>query len=95
MWFALPLPALNALYSWYQGLIVHSRQTRGITEAVLVFLVVCSAILAGGVYWGRITGLYVGLTAFSVGTLAQTGWLWVRSRPAMRMARTTALSLLD
>ncbi len=87
LWPALPLPGLSALSSWYQGLIVHSRRTRGITESTVVFLVVCTAILGGGVLWGRTIGLYVGLIAFSAGLLAQTAWLWVRSRAAVQFAR--------
>jgi len=84
LWVALPLPGLNVLQSWYQGSIVHSRRTRGITESVGLFLLISSAMLLAGVAWGQVPGLYVGLGAFSVGGLAQTIWLWGRSRPAMR-----------
>lgn len=82
MWIALPMPALSVYQSWYQGIILHGRRTKGITEAVVVFLVTCSALLWAGVAWGRITGLYVGLAAFVTAMLAQTAWLWYRSRPA-------------
>jgi hypothetical protein len=84
LWVVLPLPGLNALQSWYQGAIVHSHRTRGITEAVVFFLLTSSAILWAGVGWGQMTGLYVGLVAFGAGMLVQTAWLWRRSRPAMR-----------
>jgi hypothetical protein len=84
LWLFLPIPALSALQSWYQGAILNSRRTRGITEAIVVFLLTASAILWIGVAWGRIAGLYVGGLAFSVGTSMQTIWLWLRSRPAMR-----------
>jgi hypothetical protein len=82
MWIALPMPALSVYQSWYQGIILHGRRTKGITEAVVVFLVTCSALLWAGVSWGRITGLYVGLAAFVTAMLVQTVWLWHRSRPA-------------
>jgi hypothetical protein len=82
MWIALPMPALSVLQSWYQGVILHGRRTKGITEAVIVFLVSCSVMLWAGVAWGRITGLYVGLAAFVAAMLVQTVWLWYRSRPA-------------
>jgi hypothetical protein len=85
LWFALPLPALNVLQSWFQGVIVHSRQTRPVTEAVTISLVLSVLILALGVIWGRTPGLLVGGLAFSIGALAQGGWLWLRSGPAMRM----------
>lgn len=83
MWLSLPLPALSVYQSWYQGVIVHSRRTRAITEAVLIFLVTATLILLAGVVWGGATGLYVGLAAFLVATLAQTVWLLLRSRAAV------------
>ncbi len=82
LWLALPMPGLSVLQSWYQGALVNSRRTRGVTEAVVIFLVACSAMLGIGVAWGRTTGLYVGLAGFTTATLLQTGWLWWRSRPA-------------
>ncbi|HEX9616138.1 MAG TPA: hypothetical protein VGA03_01885 [Anaerolineales bacterium] len=82
MWIALPMPALSVYQSWYQGVILHGRRTKGITEAVIVFLVTCSALLWAGVAWGRITGLYVGLAAFVTAMLLQTVWLWFASRSA-------------
>jgi hypothetical protein len=100
LWLAIPIPAFNVLQSWYQGAIVHSRRTRGITEAVAIFLLTNSAILWAGVRWGEVIGLYVGMAAFSAGGLAQTLWLWYRSRPAMRAveaddASTTLLQPAD
>ncbi len=83
-WVGLPMPALTALQSWYQGAILHSRRTRGITESVVIFLAVSAAVLSGGVAWGRVTGLYVGLAGLVAATLAQTVWLWWRARPALR-----------
>ena len=80
LWIALPLPALSVLQSWYQGQILHSRRTRSITEAVVIFLVVDGAILIAGVVRGGMTGLYVGLVAMVVSMAAQTVWLGVRSR---------------
>ena len=84
LWFALLLPGLRVLQSWYQGAIVYSRDTRGITESVVIFLVVSGAILWAGVIWGQIAGIYVGLIASVIGLLLQTIWLRWRSRPVMR-----------
>lgn len=92
LWLSFLLPGLNVLQSWYQGVILHSRRTRGITEALVVFLATTAAILWVGVEWGEIRGLYVGLVAFVVGSLAQVGWLWIRSRPAIRAAETASTS---
>jgi hypothetical protein len=86
LWLSFLLPGLNVLQSWYQGAILHSRRTRGITEALLIFLVTSSTVLWGGVAWGQVPGLYVGAVAFVAGGLAQTMWLWFRSRPAVRAA---------
>lgn len=84
LWFALPLPALSVLQSWYQGVILHSRRTRGITEAVVIYLIITSVILGAGIAWGTITGIYVGLVALSAGEFLRNGWLAWRSRPARR-----------
>lgn len=88
IWYALPIPALTAVYSWYQGVLVHSRHTRGITEAVILFLLVTSGLMAAGVAWGKATGIYVAWGALGLGTLVQTAWLAIRSRPALRAVRT-------
>jgi hypothetical protein len=80
----LPIPGLTVLQNWYQGTLVHSRRTRGITQAMAIFLLTSSTILWAGVTWGQVTGLYVGLMAFAISTLMQTAWLWQRSRPAVR-----------
>jgi hypothetical protein len=88
LWLALLIPGLSAAQNWYQGLIVHSRHTRGITEATAAYLVASSAILWAGVAWGQATGLLVGLVGVGAGRLAQTGCLWQRSRPAVRALQT-------
>ncbi len=82
LWVALPMPALSTLQSWYQGAILHSRRTRGITESVAIFLAASAAVLFAGVVWGGATGLYVGLAGMVIATLAQTVWLWWRARAA-------------
>lgn len=83
LWFGLLLPALRVWQSWYQGAITYSRQTRGITEAVLLFLLVSCLILWSGVRWGQATGIYVGLSAVSVAFLFQVLWLRHRSLPTL------------
>ncbi|MFU8773152.1 MAG: hypothetical protein ACNA8H_12125 [Anaerolineales bacterium] len=83
LWLGLLMPGLSVWQSWYQGAIMHSRRTRGITEAVVVFLVTCSGLLWAGVVWGEIIGLYVGMTSFVIASAAQTCWLWIRARPAV------------
>ena len=84
LWIGILLPGLNSLQSWYQGALLNSGKTRGISEAVALYLFVTGLALWGGVTWGKMIGLYVGLGAFSFGMLIQTFWLWVRSRPVLR-----------
>ncbi len=86
LWVVLIWPALNVYQSWYQGAIVFSRRTRGIPEAIVIFLVTAVLILYAGVNIGEITGLYIGLGAFVSGALTQTLWLWYRSQPARASA---------
>jgi hypothetical protein len=84
-WLALPMPALSVMQSWFQGTILHSRKTRPITEAVIVFLLFNLVTLATGIAWGKIPGLYIGLGSFVISSLAQTGWLWLRSQQARKI----------
>lgn len=81
------MPGLAALQSWFQGVLVHTRRTRAITESIVLFLGVTAGIALAGVRQGRTTGLFVGLTAVVAGTLAQVVWLWFRSRSAARLLR--------
>lgn len=82
--FALVMPAAAVFQSWYQGAILHSRKTKAITEAVVIYLVSISAILWSGVLLQQWTGLYVGLSATSIAMVLQTLWLWWRSRAVMQ-----------
>ena len=85
LWIGFLLPGLNALQSWYQGVLLNSGKTRGISEAVIVFLLTTGAVLIFGVIWGKMTGLYIGLIAFSAGMIFQTLWLFIRSRAPMAL----------
>lgn len=87
LFFVLPLPLVAVSQSYFQGVILNSRRTRSITESVLVFLAVVGALLAGGVLWGRVTGLYYAVAAFTIGELLRITWLWLRSRSARQQLR--------
>lgn len=84
LWIALLLPGLSFLQSWYTGALVTGRHTRGITEAMLVSLVVHAGILFYGIVRQEIPGLYIGSIALVAGHLTRTLWLWYRTRPALR-----------
>lgn len=87
IWITLPMPALAVLQSWYQGALLHSHKTRGITEAVILYLFLNIATLTLGVLSGKITGLYIGLASFVFSTLIQTVWLWHRSKGSISEVR--------
>jgi hypothetical protein len=87
VWLALPAPALSVLANWYQGAIVNSKDTRGVTEAVGVFMVTVVVILGIGIALQTIPGLHITMAAFSAAYATQTAWLWWRSRPALLAAR--------
>ncbi len=87
LWLALPLPVMSVLQSWYQGSLLHGRRTRGVTEAVVVYLVSIAILLAAGVAWGQVAGLYIGVAAMSISMTLQTVWLWLRSHPVLRAVR--------
>jgi hypothetical protein len=77
---ALPIPATRVLQSWQSGVLIAARRTRAITEAVIVFAVVCTATLAIGVAWQGPSGFYVMVTGFTLGPIAQSLWLYWRAR---------------
>jgi len=87
LWLALPLPVFAVFQSWYQGAILHSRRTRGVTEAVVIYLVVSAVLYPLGVLWGEWPGLYTGLIVMGLSMGAQTVWLWYRSRPVLTEVR--------
>ena len=84
LWVGITLPALTVLQNLYQGVVVHSHRTRGVTEAVLIYLLSSAAVLGVGVRWAAFPGLYVALAAMVVGNVLMVAWLWVRARDEMR-----------
>ncbi len=85
---ALLWPALDVLRNLLQGVIVHGRRTKAITESMGVFLVVSAVLLVIGTQWQAFPALPYAMVAFVLGTAAQVGWLWWRSRPLVRAFST-------
>jgi hypothetical protein len=83
----IPTAGFAVLQSWFQGLLLHGGRTRAITEAVVLFLVTCSAFLWFGVTRGEYTGLFWAMASFTAAMLLQTLWLWFRSRPEERIVQ--------
>jgi hypothetical protein len=75
LWFGVLFPMLGVLQNRYVGELVHRRRTRGVTESVVLFGIVCAVVLVAGVAWAGAPGLYVGLAAFSAGSIAQLAWV--------------------
>jgi hypothetical protein len=68
-------PFSQALQSWFQGALVHARRTRCATEAMVVFFLVVSAVLAIGVRASERPGAPWAVLALTVASLCQTAWL--------------------
>jgi Na+-driven multidrug efflux pump len=85
--FALPMPGLVVLHSWFQGTLVNRRATRGVTEAVALALVASAAVLVYGVATQPTAGLLIVWLGFDLGALVQVLWLWHRSRGSMQAMR--------
>ena len=83
----IPISALTVLQSLYQGTILNGRATRGIPESLAAFLLVFLLGLGAGVISGQVTGLYVGIGALTLANIAQTLWVWFRSRPITKRLR--------
>ncbi len=87
LWLAVLLPAWSVFHSWYQGVLVHARRTRPITEAVAVYLAVNAVMLLGAARFVPVTGIYVGLAAMVTGGGLQALWLRARSGGAIATLR--------
>ena len=79
------LPALTVIECWLQGILVHAHQTRGIIEAVTLYVLTSTLILMAGIADGTITGLYVGYIAATGGLIIQAMWLRFRCGNLLNM----------
>lgn len=81
---ALPLlaitPALSVWQSFWQGALVHSRNTRGVTESMLALLATTVLVLGAGLAWHRAPGAFFAAGGLLAGNAAQAAWLWARGR---------------
>ena len=78
LWLALFLPLQTTLISWYQGILVHHKNTRAISEAVTVYLGVIVLVLGIGVVTQRFKGLPVSILAYELAGFIQVLWLHKR-----------------
>ncbi len=94
LWLMIPLPALTALSCLFQGTLINGQRTRNITEADFLSFALVATLLTVGSLWGGqpclagersailcgVSGVYIAIVAFSVGSAVRNGWLWRRSQ---------------
>lgn len=92
LWLVIPLPALTALSSLFQGTLINSQRTRRITESDAFSLATVTVMLAlGSQLGGRpcgesgiilcgVPGVFIAVTAFNAGSVVRNLWLWRRSQ---------------
>ncbi len=80
IWLALLMPAASVFQSYFMGQLVHYKKTRAVTESVIIYTVVTSIILVGGILYGQVAGIFIGQSAVLVGNWCQVFWLSFRAR---------------
>lgn len=80
----VPIPFTRAVQSWYHGALVHARRTRGITESVVVFTIVCAAVLGLGIWRQDWRGLEVAIAAYTIARTTETLYVGYKARIALR-----------
>jgi hypothetical protein len=83
----IPSSLITPLNSWFSGNLLHYRKSRGVTEGMVVYLVVfiLSLILGGSLF--QMNGIFVAVSASMLASLSQTAWLGVRSWKLLREGR--------
>jgi hypothetical protein len=84
LWLSLLVPGANTLQSWYQGILLESGETKGIPEAVGIFLIITILVYVFGIWHGKFPGIYYGALGFSLGMSCQAIWLKYKSSAASR-----------
>lgn len=78
---AILMPGYAVAQNYHQGILVQQQRTRPITEAVVIYLAICSLCLVIGVATlSSLPGIQVALGSFTIAGLLQTGWLLLRRR---------------
>ena len=95
LWLMIPLPALTARSSWFQGVLISGQRTRSITEAVTLSVTTIAILLTLGSLWvGQpctaaavrggllcgISGVHIAVIAFTFGSTVRNLWLWRRTQ---------------
>ena len=76
--FAILMPGYQVYQSWYAGLLVHHHQTKGISEAVMIYASLAIMGLWIGTRVADFPGIYWAINVFIVAGLSQTFFLRYR-----------------
>jgi hypothetical protein len=72
----VPVPLLNALISWQRALLIHRKQTKWITGAVLLNMATLMLLVLGLPYVVNVSGAISAAIAFSASLIAEWIYLW-------------------
>tara|TARA_X000001036_G_C20513403_1_gene739095 strand:- start:746 stop:997 length:252 start_codon:yes stop_codon:yes gene_type:complete len=76
--FAILMPGYQVYQSWYGGLLVHYHETRGISEAVMIYVSLALLGLYLGTHLANGPGIYWTINVFVISGLCQTFFLRYR-----------------
>lgn len=76
--FAILMPGYQVYQSWYGGLLVHYHETRGISEAVMIYVSLALLGLYLGTHLANDPGIYWAINVFVISGLCQTFFLRYR-----------------
>jgi len=76
--FAILMPGYQVYQSWYGGLLVHYHETRGISEAVMIYVSLALLGLYLGTHFASGPGIYWTINVFVISGLSQTFFLRYR-----------------
>ena len=74
------MPPVTTWCCYFEGLLIHHKRNSPVTEAVVFYIVTLFGFLFFAVKNQNIPGLNAAVCAMTLGGLAQTLWLWWRSR---------------
>jgi len=76
--FAILMPGYQVYQSWYGGMLVHYHETRGISEAVIIYVGLALLGLYLGTHFASSPGIYWTINVFVISGLCQTFFLRYR-----------------
>ena len=87
-----PVPALNALLSWFRGILVHTKHTGPISSAVTISMLVLLLVMAFGPQFIALPGAVWAAIALTLSLGGEAGYLWYRSRTDSERLVTVAVA---